>query len=76
MAEKKPDGQPQQQAEPQPPPEPPPAPPPAQGDLGVAAESIDPVVHQLLAEREIAISNGNEDAVQAVNARLAELGVK
>jgi hypothetical protein len=61
MAEKKPGG----------PAKPEPAP-----VLGAAGESSDPVVHQLLAEREIAISNGDEDAVKAVNGRLAELGVK
>jgi hypothetical protein len=50
-----------------------PDPPPV---LGVAAESTDPVVHQLLAAREIADRNGDEAAVKAVDAKLAEFGVK
>jgi len=44
--------------------------------LGSAAASTDPVVQNLLAHREIAVSNGDEDAVDAVNAKLAELGVE
>ena len=44
--------------------------------LGVAGESSNPLVHQVLAEREIAISNGDGDAVKTLTARLAELGVK
>jgi hypothetical protein len=62
MAEKKPAEQPK--AEPAPP------------VLGVAAESSDPLVHQLLAHREIAILNGDEETVKATTAHLAELGVK
>jgi hypothetical protein len=54
-------------------PKPEPAPPPV---LGVAAESTNPDVHQLLAHREIAILNGDEETVKATTAHLAELGVK
>ena len=49
-----------------------PAPPP----LSPAGESSDPLVHQALAEREIAASNGDEAAVKALTGRLAGLGVK
>ena len=48
------------------------APPPLV--LGSAAESGDPAVHQVLAERETAISNGDEDAAAVLTRRLAELG--
>jgi hypothetical protein len=48
-------------------------PPPVLGD---AAASTNPVVQQLLAHRAIAVSNGNDDAVKAVDAQLAELGVE
>jgi hypothetical protein len=58
-----------QKSDPKPQPKKDPAPP------GDAAASGDPVVQQLLAHREIAVLNGDEDAVKAVNARLAELGV-
>jgi hypothetical protein len=44
--------------------------------LGDAGASTNPLVHQLLAERAIAVSNGDENAVDAVDGRLAELGVK
>jgi len=44
--------------------------------LAPAGESGYPLVHQLLAERLIAESNGDEGAVKALTARLAELGVK
>jgi hypothetical protein len=33
-------------------------------------------VHQLLAHRAIAVSNGDDDAVKAVDGQLAELGVE
>ena len=51
--------------------EPPPAP------LGSAGASSNPLVHQLLAERIIAASDGvdDKDAVKALDAKLAELGV-
>ena len=62
MAEQKPAAQ--AKKEPEPP------------QLGAAGESTDPLVHQALAEREIAISNGDEAAVAALTGRLAELGVK
>jgi hypothetical protein len=44
--------------------------------LGSAAASSNPEVHQLLAERAIAVSNGDDDAVKAVDGQLAELGVE
>jgi hypothetical protein len=43
--------------------------------LGDAGASSDPAVHQLLAELEIHERNGDKDAVKAVTARLAGLGV-
>lgn len=49
------------------------APPPVV--LGDAAASTNPVVQNLLAHREIAVSNGDDAAARAVDARLAELGV-
>ena len=52
--------------------QPDPPPPPT---LVPAGESADPAVHQLLAAREIAERNGDEDAVKAATAALAELGV-
>jgi hypothetical protein len=52
----------------------PPKPPPAA--LGDAAASTNPVVQNLLAHRAIAVSNGDEDAVKAVDAELAALGVE
>ena len=42
--------------------------------LGSAAESGDPAVHQVLAERETALANGDDDAAAALTRRLAELG--
>ena len=45
-------------------------------ELGAAGESSDPVVHQLLAERATAESNGDEAAAAALAAQLAGLGVK
>jgi len=47
---------------------------PRPATLAPAAESSDPAVHQLLAERDIAARNGDEDAAKAATARLAELG--
>jgi uncharacterized membrane protein YebE (DUF533 family) len=45
--------------------------------LGSAGASSDPRVHQLLAERIIAASDGvdDKDAVRALDAKLADLGV-
>jgi len=45
--------------------------------LGSAGASSNPLVHQLLAERIIAASDGvdDKDAVKAIDARLADLGV-
>jgi hypothetical protein len=50
-------------------------PAPAAPVLGHAGESTDPLVHQLLAERLTAFSNGDGDGVKAADAALAELGV-
>lgn len=72
MAEQKPAAQkPQPKAEEEPPPAAP---------LGSAAASIDPRVHQLLAEREIMLSAkaAGEDAgaaLAAIDGKLADLGV-
>lgn len=44
--------------------------------LGSAAASTDPVVQNLLAHRAIAVSNGDDAAVRAVDGQLAELGVE
>ena len=62
-------------AEPEPAPAPEPA-PVAEPVLGAAGESADPAVHQVLAERETAISNGDDAAAAALTERLAALGVK
>lgn len=45
--------------------------------LGSAAASGNPLVQQLLAERVIAASDGvnDEDAVKAIDGKLADLGV-
>ena len=43
--------------------------------LGDAGASPDARVHDLLAQREIAIRNGDEDAASALTGQLAELGV-
>jgi hypothetical protein len=51
------------------------SPAPAAGPvLGSAAASTSPEVQNLLAHRAIAVSNGDDDAVKAVDAQLAELG--
>jgi hypothetical protein len=63
MADQKSDPKPQPKKEPAP-------------DLGSAAASSDPVVHQLLAERAIAVSNDDKDAVKAIDGKLADLGVE
>jgi hypothetical protein len=44
--------------------------------LGDAGASADPVVQNLIAHRAIAVSNGDEAAIAAVDAELAELGVE
>lgn len=44
------------------------------GPLGRAAESSDPAVHQLLAERQTAVMNDDKDAVKAATAELNKLG--
>jgi hypothetical protein len=49
---------------------------PAARDLAPAAESTDPAVHQLMAEVDILRQNGDDDAVQAKLADLAELGYR
>lgn len=45
--------------------------------LGDAGASSNPLVHQLLAERIIAASDGvnDQDAVKAIDGKLADLGV-
>jgi len=49
----------------------------AKAPLGSAGASSSPLVHQLLAERNIAASDGvdDKDAVKAIDAKRAELGV-
>jgi hypothetical protein len=72
MAEQKPAERPAQQPEPkkeQPKSEPEPA------ALGSAGASANPLVHQLLAERNIMASVDDKDAVKALDKRLADLGV-
>lgn len=49
--------------------------PPKPAALGGAGESGNPLVHQILAERETAIANGDKDRADALTDRLAELGV-
>jgi hypothetical protein len=48
---------------------------PEPAPLGVAGESSDPLVQQLLAEREIVARNGDKAAVDALTEKLAALGV-
>ena len=43
--------------------------------LGDAGSSSDPRVHDLLAQREIAVRNEDKAAVEALTAQLADLGV-
>ena len=66
MAEQKAAERPQPKKEPEPPP----------AVLGDAGASADPAVQNLLAHRAIAVSNGDDDAVNAVDAQLADLGVE
>lgn len=61
-------------ARPAPPVESPPEPVPAAPSLARAAESGDPAVHQVLAELGTARANGDDAAVAALTARLADLG--
>jgi acetylglutamate synthase len=71
-AEQKPAAQPRAEAQQ------PKAPEPEQkAQLGSAAASSNPLVHQLLAERIIAESTGvdDKDAVKAIDKKLADLGV-
>lgn len=42
--------------------------------LVAAAESSDPAVHALLAKRQSAVLNGDDEAAAAVDAELAKLG--
>jgi hypothetical protein len=69
MADQKPAERPAQQPEPKK--------EPAPAVLGSAGASTNPLVHQLLAERNIAASDGVDDkaAVRALDKKLAELGV-
>jgi hypothetical protein len=64
------DQKPAEQAKPQPKNEP-------KAPLGSAGASANPLVHQLLAERNIAASDGvdDKDAIDAIDAKLADLGV-
>lgn len=53
----------------------------AKGDVELpepvaAPGTTDPVVLQLLAEQQTAVSNGDADAIRDVNKRLNELGYK
>lgn len=52
-------------------------PEPKKAPLGSAGASASPLVHQLLAERNIAASEGVDDkaAVKAIDGKLADLGV-
>lgn len=45
-------------------------------NLAPASESGDAEVHRLLAERQTATMNGDEDAVKALDKQLADLGVE
>lgn len=45
-------------------------------ELADGASSSDPAVHQLLAERQTAYLNGDEEAANAATAQLKELGYK
>jgi hypothetical protein len=53
-----------------------PKPKAAPAPLGDAGASTNPVVQDLIAHRAIAVSNGDEDAVKAVDGKLADLGVE
>jgi hypothetical protein len=47
------------------------------GPAPVAAPgATDPVVQQLLAEQQTAVSNGDDDAIRDINKKLNELGYK
>jgi hypothetical protein len=48
----------------------------ASPDAQRAAESSDPAVHQLLAQRQTAESNEDRDAVDEVDRKLADLGYR
>ena len=65
MADQKPAERPAQQPEPK----------KASAALGSAGASTNPLVHQLLAERNIMASVDDKDAVKALDAKLADLGV-
>ncbi len=45
-------------------------------ELAPAGSSSDPAVHNLLAHRDIAERNGDQDAIAAINEQLAALGVQ
>ena len=44
--------------------------------LGDAAASTNPVVQNLLAHRVVAVSNGDDAAIKAIDGQLADLGVE
>lgn len=46
------------------------------GNLASAAESSDPDVHRLLAEKQTAQLNGDEDQIKDIDRELAELGYR
>lgn len=45
-------------------------------ELVTAPGATDPAVHQLLAEQQTAVTNGDADAIRDINAKLRELGYK
>jgi hypothetical protein len=53
-----------------------PAPTKLESVLIPASEAADPAVHALLARRQTAVLNGDEETAAAVAADLAELGYK
>lgn len=46
------------------------------GNLAPAAESSDPEVHRLLAEKQTAQLNGDEDQIKDIDRQLGELGYR
>ena len=51
-------------------------PEPVAPPLADGGAATDPAVHQLLAERQTAVMNGDETLIASLTARLAELGYK
>lgn len=50
--------------------------PKASAKLAPASESSDAAVHNLLAHRDIAVRNDDQDAIKEVDRQLADLGVE